>query len=103
MADKKFDGVIEAVRYADDGHAEFVRVYERRGAVFSDVILLSRQELVARLKRGRRYVTGRRLPYLGATFETGPRVRLARSDHHEILTTGSMAGEGDRLEGVPLV
>jgi hypothetical protein len=103
MAVKKFDGVIEAVRYADGEHAEFVRAYERRGAVFSDVILLSRQELIARLKRGRRYVAGRRVPYLGATFETGPQVRLARTDQREVLTTGSQAGEGDRLEGVPLV
>ena len=32
MANKKYDGVIEAVHYAPDGQVEWVRAYLRRGA-----------------------------------------------------------------------
>ena len=34
MAKLKFDGLIEAVRYAPDGKIILVRAYERRGATF---------------------------------------------------------------------
>jgi hypothetical protein len=42
---KKFDGVIEAVRYKN-GQVEVVRAFERRGAAFSDRILIPRRELL---------------------------------------------------------
>jgi hypothetical protein len=38
---KKFDGVIEAVRYKD-GQIEVVRTFERRGAAFTDRLMLNR-------------------------------------------------------------
>jgi hypothetical protein len=38
---KKFDGVIEAVRYKD-GQIEVVRAFERRGSAFTDRVMLNR-------------------------------------------------------------
>ena len=49
---KKFDGVIEAVRYKD-GQIDVVRAFERRGAAFSDRIMIDRKELLERLKEGK--------------------------------------------------
>ncbi|MGE5249411.1 MAG: hypothetical protein ACM3QS_04280, partial [Bacteroidota bacterium] len=59
MALKKFDGVIEAVHFTD-GQVTAVRAFERRGATFSDRVILTRAQLVDRLKNGRKFVTGRR-------------------------------------------
>lgn len=39
----RFDGVIEAVRYSPDGKIEVARAYERRGAAFSDHVLITTQ------------------------------------------------------------
>ena len=50
MGRQKYDGVVEAVRYAPDGNLSIARVYERRGSTFSDYILLSRAELIRRIK-----------------------------------------------------
>ena len=41
-----------------DGSILLVRVYERRGATFSDRVLLSRQALLDRLKKGKKFVVG---------------------------------------------
>ena len=51
MAGMKYDGVIEAARYAPDGRILMVRAYERRGATFSDRVLLDRNTLVEQLKK----------------------------------------------------
>jgi len=96
----KFDGVIEAVRYKG-GRIEFVRAYERRGATFSDHVLLDRPTLLIRLQEGRRFVTGRRKPLLASTFEVGRPVLLRGNGSAQIVTT--LEGRGhDQLEGVPV-
>jgi hypothetical protein len=93
----KFDGVIEAVRYAKDGQISLARLYERRGTVWTDNLVLDRKALAGLLKRGR-IVTGRRLPNCGATFETGSRVRL----DGEIIRTDEAPAGRDGLTGVPV-
>jgi len=98
MARKKFDGVIETVRYHPDGKIALVSAYERRGAVWSDHVLLERNELIDRLKHGKRFVTGRRKEYLGGVFETGPAVRLVQG----VLVTDGQATQRDLLSGVPI-
>ena len=98
MANKKFDGLIEAVRYASDGKIELVRAYERRGATFSDVILIDRASLVTRLKSGQKFITGTRKEFLGSTFETAKMVRL----DGDAITTSSDATR-DQLEEVPSI
>jgi hypothetical protein len=76
MARGKIDGVIETVRYAPDGRIKVVRMFERRGVVWSDHILVDRKTLVEKLNAGRKIVTGSRRQYLGSMFDTGARVSL---------------------------
>ena len=65
---KKFDGVIEAVRYKN-GQIVVVRAFERRGAAFSDRVLVDRKELLERLKKGQKFVIGKRRELMAGTFE----------------------------------
>ena len=102
MADKKFDGVIEAAHYARNGQIDFVRAYERRGATFSDRVLLDRKPLLERLKAHKRFVTRQRRPLLASTFESGRDVSLVKRDGREFIATRAEAA-GDELEGVPVI
>ena len=97
MAQEKFDGVIEAVRYSPEGAVSQVRMYERRGPTWSDCVLLDRAELVRRMKAGKRIAVGRRQTYLGSSFEVKGAVHLAG----EILATTADAHQ-DNLEPAPL-
>jgi hypothetical protein len=102
MADKKFDGVIEAAHYTRNGQIDFVRVYERRGFGFSDCVLLDRKTLLERLKARKRFVTGERKKYLGGTFENSHEVQLVTRDGRNFVSTRADATE-DTLEGVPVI
>ena len=96
----RFDGVIEAVRYKG-GKIDMVRAYERRGATFSDRVLLSRKTLIERIKQSKRFVTGERKPFMASTFEIGKSVNLLdRGDAQQIISTHDQS-EQDELEGVP--
>ena len=97
---KKFDGVIEAVRYRD-GQIEVVRAFERRGAAFSDRTLIPRRELLEKLKDGRKFVVGQRREYLAGTFDPGKPVRVVSRDGREFISTRSDA-ERDELEQAPV-
>lgn len=99
---QKFDGLIEAVRYGADGQLLMVRAYERRGATYSDNVLIDRQTLVDQLKHRKRIVTGKRLHRMGVTFDVGQAVRLSGSPGQERIVTASQAGSQDLLEGVPI-
>jgi hypothetical protein len=98
MRRPKFDGVIEAVRYAPNGRITLARLYERRGTVWSDRILLDRKELTERLKQGKCFVTGHRELFRGCTFETGSPVHL---NGENIVTKDRSAGR-DNLTGIPI-
>jgi hypothetical protein len=98
MARKNIDGVIEAVRYTPGGMISVVRTYERRGAVWSDHIILSRTELVGRLAKGKNFVTGQRKASLGSVFETGSAVHFAG----EHVLSGAQSATHDLLVGVSL-
>lgn len=97
MAKPNFDGLIEAVRYTSQGQIEVARIYERRGAAFSDHFLVTRAKLLERLHCGERFVTGSRQAFLGNSFETGKTVHLAG----EFIATQPEANR-DLLETVPL-
>ncbi len=97
---KKFDVVVEAVRYKN-GKIDMVRVYERRGAAFTDRILLDRKALIELLKQGKHFVTGQRKEYFAGTFDVGKPLRLAGQDGKQVVTTLSEA-DHDELEGVPV-
>ena len=97
---KKFDGVIEAVRYKN-GQILAVRAYERRGATFSDHILIDRKELLERIKGGKRFMTGSRKEFLASTFESGKAVQLVSRNGKEFISTRDTA-DHDELEQVPV-
>jgi len=101
MAGRKPDGVIEAVRYSPQGNIELVRAYERRGFIFSDVVLLNRQALLEKLQNGLVFVTGQRTHYRANVFDTGKTLHLAGSGK-SIITTKEQAGTQDFLANVPM-
>ena len=102
MAQQKYDGVIEVVRYTPEGQVELVRLYERRGPTYSDRLLWDRAELVEQLKAGKKIFTGDRTVFLASTFTVKNQVRLVRGHSGEVVTTAKEAGEHDFLEGAPI-
>jgi uncharacterized protein YjhX (UPF0386 family) len=97
---KKIDGVIEAVRYKN-GQIVTVRVYERRGATFSDRLLLERRELMERLRSGKKFVTGARKEFWAGTFEEGKPVQVVNRNGREFISTRNEA-DRDELEQAPI-
>lgn len=98
MARVKFDGIIEAVRYLPGGKITAVRVYERRGPIWSDSFLLERKDLLEKLEKGKKFATGQRKAYLGSMFEIGQPVRQVQG---HIVLDGQSA-ERDSLPGLPV-
>lgn len=98
----KYDVVIEAVRYTPEGQIELARGYERRGATYSDRVLLTRAELVKRLKAGRKMAAGKRLPLLASTFELGAPIVLSGARSAEVIITRDAPAGRDLLVDVPL-
>ena len=103
MARKKFDGVIEAVRYSPEGQIVWVRAYERRGPTFSDRVLIQRGELISRIKSGKRYLVGQRIPLVSSTFEVSKPLQIIQRDGKDILVTEGSGNDQDFLEGVPVI
>jgi len=97
---KKFDGIVEAVRYKN-GQIEAVRVFERRGAAFSDRIILSRQEFLDRLKKKKKHFVGTSKEFLAGTFEIQDKpIQIVSRDGKEFISTGPDA-DHDELEQAP--
>ena len=98
---KKFDGVIEAVRYKD-GQIEVVRAFERRGATFSDRIMVPRLKLLERIKDGQKFVVGKRREFLASTFDAQEKsLQVVNRNGKEIIATRSDA-DHDELEQAPV-
>ena len=93
---KKYDGVIEAVRYKN-GQIVLVRAFERRGAAFSDRVLIERKELLERLKDGKKFILGSRKPLMAGTFEEGKPVKIVSHDSKDFISTRDGA-DRDELE-----
>ena len=98
---KKFDGIIEAVHYKN-GQIVTVRAYERRGATFSDRVLIERKDLLERIKSGKKFLIGSRKEYLASTFEVGKPVLVVNRDGRDFLSTREGA-DRDELENVPVL
>lgn len=96
----KFDGVIEAARYTPEGALALVRAYVRRGATFSDHVLIDRPALLERLKKGKKFVTGQRVENMASTFQVTKPVRLNGNKGQEVISTSTQA-DRDLLEEVP--
>lgn len=97
---KKIDGIVEAVHFKN-GQIVTARAYERRGATFSDRVLIEREDLLERIKSGKKFLTGSRKEYLASTFEEGKPVLVVTRDGKEFLSTREGA-DRDELENVPV-
>jgi hypothetical protein len=98
---KKFDGVIEAVRYKN-GQIEVVRAFERRGAAFTDRVMLDRNEFLNRLKKGKKFFVGIRKEFLAGSFDVQDKpVQVLDRDGKEIISTRA-GGDRDELEQAPV-
>jgi len=97
---KKIDGVIEAVRYKN-GQIVVVRAYERRGATYSDRLVLDRKTLLERLQKGQQFVSGLRQNLMASTFTLSKPVQLVKAEGRELIATSENATK-DELENVPL-
>ncbi|MGE5224873.1 MAG: hypothetical protein ACM3PY_20760 [Omnitrophica WOR_2 bacterium] len=101
MAKEKLDGVVEAVHYSPDGKVAWVRAYERRGPTFSDRILLDRKGFIEKLKAGKKFFAGQRIPQEASTFDIFSPIRLIQRDGSEVIVTGDQRTDIDSLAGVP--
>ena len=97
---KKIDGVIEAVHYKN-GQIVTVRAYERRGATFSDRVLIDRKDFLELVKSGKQYVTGSRTQFMASTFVQGKPVMVISRDGKDFIATRAGA-DHDELEQVPV-
>jgi hypothetical protein len=103
MPQKKYDGIIEGVRYTPEGKLSHVRIYERRGPTYSDRTMLTRTELLQRLRAKKKFAVGVRKIFLSSTFDVVADVRLAGSRGQEAIVAGaSSAVDRDDLQGAPL-
>ena len=103
MARLNYDGVLEVAHFKPDGQLDWVRVYQRMGAVFSDRILLRRTEFIEQLKAGKRYVVGERIHNLGGTFNVSQPVHLLTQNGSQVITVGNSQSTTDNLTGVPII
>jgi len=103
MAKRKFDGVVECVRYKPNGEVDWVRAYERRGAIFSDHLLIEREALIQKLKSGKNFVAGSRVSLMASTFEVGEALRVIDAGGKDVLVTDDRQAAQDHLEGVPQI
>ncbi len=103
MAKQKYDGVVEAVHYKPDGQVDWVRVFERRGPIFSDRLILNRDEFIQRLKAGKKFMVGVRISQLAGTFEVSKPVKLVDDRNKQFIIAGDILAEQDCLEGVPKI
>jgi hypothetical protein len=97
---KKFDGIIEAVHYKN-GQIVTVRAYERRGAAFSDRVLIDRKDFLEFVKSGKLFMTGSRTEFMAGTFEVGKPVKVINRDGKDYISTRDGA-DHDELELVPV-
>ena len=97
---KKFDGVIEAVRYKN-GQIVTVRAYERRGSAFSDSLLIDRKDLLERIKSGKQFVVGVRKEFWAGSFDEAKTVQLVTRNGKDFIATRAEA-EHDELESAPV-
>jgi hypothetical protein len=102
MGKPKFDGVVECVHYKPNGEVDWVRAYERRGATFSDYVLIPRQALIQKLKAGKKFVVGKRVADMASTFNVTAPLRVTNSGGKDILVANDHPSDQDHLPGVPV-
>ncbi len=96
---KNYDVVIEAVRRSEDGHILVARIYARRGPTWSDRLLVSRDELIRRIRSGKKVVIGERKEFMASTFAIKSAVRL---DGPNLVSSGQGGDISQELNPAPL-
>jgi len=103
MAKVKYDGVVVAVHYTPDNQVDWVRTFLRHGPIFSDRIMLNRQDLIEQLESGKKFMVGKRMPYMAGLFEVSEPLRVIKTEGDYVLVTGDNRAERDNLEGIPII
>lgn len=103
MAKQKVDGVIEAVHYKPDGQVDWVRAYLRHGDAWSDRVIVSREDLVQKIKSGQAISLGKRVEFMAGTFDVAAPVKLTSVNGKDVLVTSNTTSGHDLLEGAPLL
>ena len=102
IAKTKADHVLIAVKYESrGGELRVAKGFSRTGAVWSDLRLFDRPDLLRRLRAGEKVVTGS-LADLEGDYEVGPSIRLRELDGPGaiLLANGRDAARDDL--GLPL-
>ncbi len=100
---KKFDLIVEAVRYKAGGEIDWVRAYERRGATYSDHVILPRHELIGKLQSGKKACSGQRIPLLAGTFQISTPILLREVNGKTIVVSEGLQSSQDKLVDVPII
>jgi hypothetical protein len=100
---KPYDGVVVAVRYTPQGEIDWVRAFERHGFVFTDRMMMGRDELIARLKDGKVFKTGERLVYQGNDFEVKEDIRWIEKNGDGVIVAGQDSADQDSLGQLPII
>jgi hypothetical protein len=103
MAKINYDGVLEIAHFKLDGQLDWVRVYLRRGPIFSDRILLTRKAFIEQLKAGKRFWVGERIHKMGGTFNVTQPVHLQQQNGNPVIVVGNSNATRDELTGVPVI
>jgi hypothetical protein len=99
MANKKIDGVVEAIHYRQDGSIDSLRVYVRKGAIWPDHILINRSEFIQLLEKKCHFFIGSREQYQGNTFQTSHQVFYLNG----FIVTDTHNAIRDFLSGTPQI
>jgi hypothetical protein len=95
---EKPDAIITAVHYTPDGRIETVRLFERRGATYSDRIHMKREVFVEFLKNHKKVYVGQRQEFMASTFVLGKEIKFLEPN---IITTDATARQ-DKLDDTPI-
>jgi hypothetical protein len=99
---RKADMVIVAARYdAASGCLTLAQAYERRGAVWTDVLLLDRDALLARLSSRRKVFAGAPRGQVPGDFTVRGEIRIQAGNRRAWLALGNTRVEQDDL-GIPV-
>jgi hypothetical protein len=101
MAKKKFDGILNAVHLDENGQIKIARVFERRGPVVSDLILLDRADFIQCIKDGQVFYTGNRILNQGSSFELGTKITIELDNGKDVVVVGKKETSGDNIKSVP--
>jgi len=100
-ARKEVDVVLIAARKdPEKDHLKIAQACERRGPVWGDVKLLQRDTIIAKIKEGKKVVTGRPTDLQG-DFEVFAPVQVSGQNGEERLFTGTSSTKNEDL-GIPL-